>query len=441
MGHAFREIETNTNLIGEKMASNYEERFTCSICLQLMEDPVTIGCGHNFCMSCINKYWDKKFAERAACICPHCRQTFTPRPTLFRNALLAELLEEHKKTQESGASDGDMDGEGGVGDMDGVGGAGDMDGMVLCDVCTGTKRSACKFCLACLVSYCQIHIKPHFEVAPLQKHKLVEASVNNQQVICARHHRLLELYCRTERVFICALCVVQGHQSHDTAAVTEEMKAAQMKIKRNRDMIKDRVKDSETRMTELREATKSIKDTAWEICDEFDRLCQENIRLYVTTMEKKSADVRERVGKAEKAGLDWANSQLGHLRSEVDVLKRRDEQLQQLLQTKEPMQIIQGFQALDVLPAETNVHTSTEKLTEFVSNQKQKLKNVCKTEMEELHNNLTQYSVIGLFVPKIKDVITLRDYLVSKYKNCKLELNPNTVAACLSLSSSNRELS
>ncbi|KAJ0069336.1 hypothetical protein NL108_004196 [Boleophthalmus pectinirostris] len=405
------------------MASKNEERFTCSICLQLMVDPVTIGCGHSYCMKCINVYWDKKFAEGAACSCPQCRQTFTPRPALFRNALLAELVEEHNKTVEADAADGDVDEPGGV----------------LCDICTGKKRSACKFCLTCLVSYCQIHLNPHLEIGPLKKHNLVQASENNKQVICVRHHKLLELYCRTERLFICALCVVEGHQSHDTVAVTEEMNAVQEQIEKNKDQIRDRVMDSEKKMTELEEAAKSIKGTAWEVCDEFERVCQENIRLYVTAMEKKCADVRERVGEAEKAGLHWTNSLLGKLRSEVNVLKRKDEELTQILQTEEPMQFIQGFQAIWVLPAKTNVHTNTEKLPEFVKNQKQKLKNICNTEMEELWKNLTQYSALS--VPKAKDITTLKHYLVTKYKNHKLEIDPNTVASCLSLSSSNRELS
>ncbi|XP_072245002.1 E3 ubiquitin-protein ligase TRIM65-like [Leuresthes tenuis] len=63
--------------------------FSCSICLELFRDPVTIPCGHSFCVSCLTDYWDRQTAFS----CPQCRATFHPRPKLGRNNLLVEMLQ------------------------------------------------------------------------------------------------------------------------------------------------------------------------------------------------------------------------------------------------------------------------------------------------------------------------------------------------------------
>ncbi|XP_056234425.1 E3 ubiquitin-protein ligase TRIM65-like [Seriola aureovittata] len=64
-------------------------QFSCSICLELLKDPVTIPCGHSYCMRCLTDYWDRQ----PVCSCPQCRATFSPRPALGRNNLLVEMLQ------------------------------------------------------------------------------------------------------------------------------------------------------------------------------------------------------------------------------------------------------------------------------------------------------------------------------------------------------------
>ncbi|XP_075784848.1 RING finger protein 112 [Pelodiscus sinensis] len=47
------------------------EDVTCSICLDVLEDPVSIECGHNFCRGCLSAHWSGVSSRGSRC--PECR--------------------------------------------------------------------------------------------------------------------------------------------------------------------------------------------------------------------------------------------------------------------------------------------------------------------------------------------------------------------------------
>uniref|UniRef100_A0A671NDH9 Tripartite motif containing 25, like n=1 Tax=Sinocyclocheilus anshuiensis TaxID=1608454 RepID=A0A671NDH9_9TELE len=73
------------------------EQFNCPVCLDLPSDPVTIPCGHSYCKACIADYWENEGRKNGTYSCPECRQTFNPRPTLCRNTMLAEAVEQLRR--------------------------------------------------------------------------------------------------------------------------------------------------------------------------------------------------------------------------------------------------------------------------------------------------------------------------------------------------------
>ena len=78
--------------------------------------------------------------------------------------MLAELVEKLKETGGAQAAPSELTSPAGPGE-------------VTCDLCTGPrKQRALKSCLVCMVSYCQTHLQPHYQVPVLKKHKPVEAT-------------------------------------------------------------------------------------------------------------------------------------------------------------------------------------------------------------------------------------------------------------------------
>uniref|UniRef100_A0A8C3FI46 RING-type domain-containing protein n=1 Tax=Chrysemys picta bellii TaxID=8478 RepID=A0A8C3FI46_CHRPI len=71
------------------------EDVTCSICLDILDDPVSIECGHNFCRGCLSIHWSEVSAQ--GCRCPECRAPCSGdrmiRDTRVKN--LVEKITEH----------------------------------------------------------------------------------------------------------------------------------------------------------------------------------------------------------------------------------------------------------------------------------------------------------------------------------------------------------
>ncbi|XP_035511425.1 bloodthirsty-related gene family, member 2 [Morone saxatilis] len=81
-----------------------EKHFLCSLCRDIFTSPVTIPCGHSFCLSCLCRYW----ARHQSKYCPHCKRVFTGRPDLSVNRILADLSDKYRKTRPEKPPDEEM---------------------------------------------------------------------------------------------------------------------------------------------------------------------------------------------------------------------------------------------------------------------------------------------------------------------------------------------
>ncbi|XP_067449656.1 NACHT, LRR and PYD domains-containing protein 3-like isoform X2 [Thunnus thynnus] len=75
----------------------------CSLCQDILKDPVSTSCGHWFCRQCITSYWDQSVSSGDSS-CPQCGKRSRTRPGLqtnsqastVQNSGLQEVLDEHK---------------------------------------------------------------------------------------------------------------------------------------------------------------------------------------------------------------------------------------------------------------------------------------------------------------------------------------------------------
>ncbi|XP_037393658.1 tripartite motif-containing protein 16-like protein isoform X2 [Pygocentrus nattereri] len=394
-----------------------QDQFSCPVCLDLLKDPVTTPCGHSYCMVCINGHWDQE-DQRGMYSCPQCRETFTPRPVLRRNNMLAEVVEKLKKTEIKAASPALC-----------YAGSGDVE----CDFCTGRKCKAIKSCLVCVASLCEAHLKPHLEIPALIKHKLVTASSNLQKKMCPQHDKLIEIYCRTDHSCICYLCTMYDHEGHNTAAAAVERTQKQAQLKKMQRKIRQKIQEKQKNMKKQKQAMNTLKSSARAAVEDSEKIFTELIR----SIEKKLCEVKEVIRAQEEAELRGAEEHLEQMEQEIADLKRRDTELEQLSHTEDHVQFLQSFQSLCVsLGSEdspgitVHQHLSFDGVRKSLSDLKERLEEFCKQEFRKTAPHDAPTKMLFRSEPKTRE-----DFLQYYHH---LTLNPNTAHRILVLSEENR---
>ncbi|CAJ1063484.1 tripartite motif-containing protein 16-like isoform X1 [Xyrichtys novacula] len=395
------------------------ENRSCSVCLDLLKDPVTIPCGHSYCMSCISDCWDEE-KDKDTYSCPQCRKTFTQRPVLVKNTILAELVEEVKKVKPQAASP----------DLP-YAGPEDM----ACDYCSGKRLKALKSCLVCMASYCEQHLQPHYSVALLKKHKLVEATFKLQENICSHHEEVMKIYCRTDHKCICSLCSVDEHKGHDMVSAAAETAEKQKELKVSQQKIQQRVQDRKRDIKVLQQRVEAFNLSADEAVKDSEKTLTELISL----IEKICSEVTQQIRSQQKTQVTEATELEEKLQQEITDLRRKDAELEKLSQTEDHLHFLNNYPSLSGLNESTGPLSisvcplsSFKDVTAAVSKLRDKLQAVLSEDWVKISSAVTKVEVL----PPQPEPTTRADFM--RYSR-SITLDPNTAQKQLLLSDSNKK--
>ncbi|XP_062864536.1 tripartite motif-containing protein 16-like [Trichomycterus rosablanca] len=403
--------------MAESKISVTQDEFSCSVCLETLKDPVTTSCGHSFCMVCINNCWDQE-DDKGTYSCPQCRKTFTPRPVVRRNIMLAGVVEKLKKTELQAPHPGHCS-------------AGPED--VECDSCTGKKSKAVKSCLVCLASFCEIHLQPHYRIPSYKNHKLVEASRRLQDQICSQHHKLLEVYCRTDQQCICMMCIMDDHKGHDTISAAAERTEKQKQLLAIQRKFHEKIQNRGKELCELINVVKSHKCSAQTAVKNIEMICTE----LINSINRRCSELKDLIRDRETAEVSKAVRVLDQLVQEILELKRKDAELEQLSHTEDPVHFLQNFQSLSAPAgsAESAAITvspflSFDEVTKSVSQLREKVEEFWKEQCEKIPDEVKKVRITSPPKGEIRE-----DFL---HYVCGFTLDPNTVNKNLRLSEENK---
>lgn len=188
-----------------------EESLKCPVCQDIFTDPVTLPCGHNFCLTCIQAVWETGGPNEGPCFCPECQVFLASDLTLEVNTSLQTKVKDfinnrpaetktaapHRETKPPSST-------------------------IHCDHCIETTSEAIRTCLTCDASLCRAHALLHQQRSALREHTVVEVTEDPLSLKCREHHDELKLFCMEEKIPVCCLCVLVGmHKNHEAAQLHE----------------------------------------------------------------------------------------------------------------------------------------------------------------------------------------------------------------------------
>lgn len=301
-----------------------EDNLLCSICLGVFTKPVSIPCGHNFCLGCITGYWD---TLNGIFHCPLCKEEFHTRPMLRVNIFINEIAAKFKtsvKAKPSGTPE-----PAGVGD-------------VLCNLCPEKKLPALKSCLVCFMSYCGAHLEPHQRISAMKKHKLIEPVKNLESRICKDHDEPLELFCRVDQVFLCESCK-GSHKTHKLVTLEEEAQMRQTQLASGKKDMDNMIQARQQKILEIQNSLEASKSNAEKALSYSSHV----MTAVVDYIKKSQAELTEVLETKKRQNKTEGEGFIKEMEEEIRQIKEKNQKLNDVSLTNDPFTFLERIRSLD----------------------------------------------------------------------------------------------
>ncbi|OCT96232.1 E3 ubiquitin-protein ligase TRIM7 [Xenopus laevis] len=291
--------------------ADLRDELSCSICLILYTDPVTLPCGHNFCQGCIGRTWDTQEGS-GAYSCPECREEYKERPALPRNRTLGNiakrLLTIHPEPECT---------------------------EIFCTYCVLSPVPAAKSCLQCEASLCDTHLKGHSQS---QKHILTAPTSSFGERKCPQHDEPLHYYCLRDSICVCESCCRIGeHRGHRVELLSEASEKKKEKVRKVLKKLRPEREETERGAQRLQERRREVAEKSAGETERVTALFRD-IKEHLEALEKRLlSDIS-----SQKEKLSLPLTDLIHqLEIKKDELSRKIRHIEELCNMADPLTVLQ----------------------------------------------------------------------------------------------------
>ncbi|XP_033840001.1 E3 ubiquitin-protein ligase TRIM21-like [Periophthalmus magnuspinnatus] len=215
-----------------------EEQFKCCICLDIYRDPVSTPCGHNFCLDCIEGYWETKSRPE----CPLCKETFSSRPELRINHGFKEIIRHFETSLSNPGQDNDPSTFG-----------------------------------------------------------LTDPATFSTSHLCRRHNKPLEMFCKKDQTPVCSSCTARDHRNHPTVPIDRACKKVKVSLKETKAQIKKMMQERIHKTEEIQQAVDQSKKVmerqiqqSVEVCTMLISAVERQQSTVVEELQRRQEEVEEK---------------------------------------------------------------------------------------------------------------------------------------------------
>ncbi|OCU02788.1 hypothetical protein XELAEV_18008558mg [Xenopus laevis] len=291
--------------------ADLRDELSCSICLSIYTDPVSLPCGHNFCRDCIGTTWDTQEGS-GAYSCPECRAEYQERPALLRNRTLGNIAKRFRPTETEPGETG-----------------------IFCTYCVLSPVPAAKSCLLCEASLCDTHLRGHSKSA---EHVLTQPTDSFMGRKCSVHHKVLEYFCCEESVCVCVYCcMAEEHRGHRVELLSEASEKKKEKLRKVLEKLRPEREETERGAQRLQERRREVAEKAAGETERVTALFRD-IREQLEALEKRLlSDISSQ---KEKLSLTLTDL-MEQLEIKKDELSRKIRHIEELCNMADPLTVLQ----------------------------------------------------------------------------------------------------
>uniref|UniRef100_A0A672Y5X6 Uncharacterized protein n=1 Tax=Sphaeramia orbicularis TaxID=375764 RepID=A0A672Y5X6_9TELE len=125
----------------------------------------------------------------------------------------------------------------------------------------------------------EFYTKPQLKINTFISEMVAQFRLENlEDRMCRKHHKPLELFCKTDHTCICVFCSVEDHKNHEFVPLKDQYEEQKPELKKTKAEIQQMVQERRLKIQEIQRSVEVSKNAA-------DRENAEGVEVYTALME------------------------------------------------------------------------------------------------------------------------------------------------------------